>query len=907
MIRWLNSPLSIGTPPCRIAGEVGVVRRLGISASSVEGTGTPANESAANIRATLGYESVICDDTKQVKTKMSAIKTMLYAVALLGLLAVQAQATPYSMAVLADGPVGYWQFENAPKAGGTAIDTAGGDHNGTYSSPQAMTQIAGVPLPGIGGNAMLSPGEPSHINVGPDAAFAGTDFTHEAWIKYSPTPDRRYGSSGTWIARGPFLPKGVGGPQSGQVNQMDGEYEDGPAISAGVNGNSTNAVPHQEHTFPSADEWHHIVTTFDDLDGSNTQITFYVDGGQVLQTTVADVAVDDSGFGLTIGLIHIYSDRATPSTGFAGGYDEFAYYDKVLTSQQVANHYRAARSIKGITDMLSYVVKPISSIPILPDTDPVPGELSTELSITAARGEYEPGSFVLRAMKDVRQLSVVPSELKGEAGNLIPSSCVDIKVVKCWYQRGNAWNSLLILKPWRDLVPELLLNDDTLVKVDYETKENYLKLRFPEGDKYVWISHVDSAGLDWQSFEEYSKRHDLPAEKFPVKDSPTLLPVDIAKGTNKQFWITLKVPEEASPGIYAGKLTLKIGAETVGAIDLKLRVLPFDLSAPKTHYDLTKEFECSIYYRGTLGEKAVITSEAKSEQQVREELENLYNHGVNPTIYQTPGEGFKDLEKVLKMREEVGLGRQPLYYLGVGTGGHSSTIKDVLEFVQPYGIPEVYFYGLDEATGERLTAQRPAWKAVRDAGGKTFVAGFGGTYEAMGDLLDIFVSSGRPHLPEAEKWHSIGHRIWNYGNPQGGLENPEPYRRNFGLLLWKANYDGACTFAYHYAMGNLWNDFDIPDWSGLNFTYPTVDGVIDTIAWEGYREAFDDIKYATTLMFEIEKAKKEGDAEKKKIAMEAEKYLEELDVGGGDLDRNRSEMIRYILKLGRSVESLGEN
>ena len=62
-----------------------------------------------------------------------------------------------------------------------------------------------------------------------------------------------------------------------------------------------------------------------------------------------------------------------------------------------------------------------------------------------------------------------------------------------------------------------------------------------------------------------------------------------------------------------------------------------------------------------------------------------------------------------------------------------------------------------------------------------------------------------------------------------------------------------------------------------------------------------------TLMFEIEKAKKEGDAEKKKIAMEAEKYLEELDVGGGDLDRNRSEMIRYILKLGRSVESLGEN
>jgi len=60
---------------------------------------------------------------------MSAFQTMLWALALL---VGQAQATPYSTAVLADGPVGYWQFENAPAAGGTAIDTAGGDHNGTY-------------------------------------------------------------------------------------------------------------------------------------------------------------------------------------------------------------------------------------------------------------------------------------------------------------------------------------------------------------------------------------------------------------------------------------------------------------------------------------------------------------------------------------------------------------------------------------------------------------------------------------------------------------------------------------------------------------------------------------------------------------------------------------------------------
>ncbi|MBT9151496.1 MAG: hypothetical protein DDT40_01692 [candidate division WS2 bacterium] len=58
----------------------------------------------------------------------------------------------------------------------------------------------------------------------------------------------------------------------------------------------------------------------------------------------------------------------------------------------------------------------------------------------------------------------------------------------------------------------------------------------------------------------------------------------------------------------------------------------------------------------------------------------------------------------------------------------------------------------------------------------------------------------------------------------------------------------------------------------------------------------DDIRYATTLRLAIEKAKKSRDREIKKVAAEAEKYLEELDTDRS-LDTIRLEIINYILKL----------
>lgn len=149
---------------------------------------------------------------------------------------------------------------------------------------------------------------------------------------------------------------------------------------------------------------------------------------------------------------------------------------------------------------------------------------------------------------------------------------------------------------------------------------------------------------------------------------------------------------------------------------------------------------------------------------------------------------------------------------------------------------------------------------------------------------------GCPHPP----------RDWtarSYGNPQSGPENPDLYRRNFGLGLWLCNYDSAMTFIYYGDFGNPWNDFDHPVYRDHNFVYPTVDGVVDTIAWEGYREGMDDLRYATTLKLAIEAAKQSGRPDILERANQADRWLETLDVSLADLDDVRRQMIEHILRL----------
>ena len=532
-----------------------------------------------------------------------------------------------------------------------------------------------------------------------------------------------------------------------------------------------------------------------------------------------------------------------------------------------------------------YVVPAITDEPVLPTTSISQDLVSDRISLVAASGEYEPASFVIGANTgSISSLLAEATDLTGDGGS-IPASAVDIRVVKCWQVSGTT----MPYRGTRTLAPELLLKDDTLIKVEGE--ENYVKLT--AGD-YVWIS------------DPVPPTDPSPAvEDMPIRDSSTLLPVDIPAGTNKQFWVTVHVPENAAPGVYDG--TIDLSTETDGPVAqlaLELEVLPFDLlPSMMTHI---------VSHRGLLSSEGTISMDAKNVEQYQAELLDILAHSDTSTMAQpyyvgesTPIETYGE---ALSMRQAAGAPRDELFssYFITDWGEYPS-IEDVAakaQEIMALAGGQVYFEGDDEAQGGALSIQRPVWEAIRSVGGKMWACGHRvgagadvgeDNFSLMGDIQDVFVCARAPDAAEAAGWHGVGHEILCYANPMSGLEKPETYRRNYGLLLWQNDYDGGLAI-YQWKGGLIWNDFDDPDnWRAHVFAYPTVNGVIDTTEWEGWREARDDIRYLTTLLDAVEKAKADG-----MDTSAAETWLAGLkteDLGTQDLDAIRRQMIDFILSL----------
>jgi len=264
-----------------------------------------------------------------------------------------------------------------------------------------------------------------------------------------------------------------------------------------------------------------------------------------------------------------------------------------------------------------------------------------------------------------------------------------------------------------------------------------------------------------------------------------------------------------------------------------------------------------------------INSQWKTPEQYAIELQNMKEHGVlYPTLEQWCDEYspyIQTLNVALSSRKQIGLPSDHIYVTSLLTGNSTnSTVLSKLEqkimqlknITSPYGYHDVYIYGIDEASGNELLSERTAWQKVHTAGAKVFAACYDDAVEIVNDLLDVAVVAGSLDKTQASQWHSYGKKILSYENPQVGIENPEIYRNNYGFALWNAGYDGAMDFAYQARYGpNIWNDFDTPSnnyntWIPRDhvFAYPTSDGIIDTIQWEGWRAGVDDTRYLASLM-----------------------------------------------------------
>jgi len=449
---------------------------------------------------------------------------------------------------------------------------------------------------------------------------------------------------------------------------------------------------------------------------------------------------------------------------------------------------------------------------------------------------------------------------------------LDLKLVKVWYQAGVELGEV----NEQILTPELLLNDDDFVRVDKRRRQNTLR--------------------------------DIDAPQ----DADELRPVPIPAAEARQFWLTVHIPPDAGPGTYEGSIRIRLEGVGEHDVPVRLQVLPIELRPPALHY--------GIYYRGVLSDThtpGVVSSELKTERQLKAELRDLQTHGIlYPDVYQQGGlraDGSLDVEQLdryLDIRDRVGLPRDKLFYNGSSVGARESEkdLEQLVEFCRQLiawarqrGFEDVYFFGSDEAFGEELAAQRVAWRRVRELGGRMAVACSTGFFDLVGDLLDLPIVA-RMSPDDVASVHDLGHRICNYSMPQGGEEQPFKYRYFYGHWLLRSGMNGSRTYAYQHAfglgesMGRPWDDFDNVIYRPHMTTYPTVDGIVGTLQWEGVRAAVDDVRYATTLRQAAAAAMESSDPPGVALGESAGAWLEQVDILG-DLGAMRREMADRILEL----------
>ena len=137
--------------------------------------------------------------------------------------------------------------------------------------------------------------------------------------------------------------------------------------------------------------------------------------------------------------------------------------------------------------IIPYPWEPTTSIKVLPINYEIPAAPGNSFAISACRDEFEPASFIISSQKDLSGITITVPDLSDGKGNTIPSSALDVRLVKVWYQSSSSQTDIHSTGGYY-LTPELLLKDDSLVKVDYATKKNSLKVSLNGVTQYIDIS-----------------------------------------------------------------------------------------------------------------------------------------------------------------------------------------------------------------------------------------------------------------------------------------------------------------------------------------------------------------------------------------------------------------------------------
>ena len=564
-------------------------------------------------------------------------------------------------------------------------------------------------------------------------------------------------------------------------------------------------------------------------------------------------------------------------------------------------------------------VDPYGLKPYLPDTPPEGGFVTNVLSCAAAKGEIETISFSVKPERDMKKVDFVPSDLTGPGGAVIPASCADFALVKCWYRAGERWNTSWcghVGKP--ELINDLVIHDDDLIRVIESTNytERTIKLRidYPEGPAYV-------------DMRKHGRSGRFAHELHPVRDPKKFVPFDLGKGRFQQYWFTWKVPADAKPGLYKGKLAVKEDGKPLADIPVEVEVYPFALPTARTHYDTSKPYILSMMGTPSMvGELANSKSLAVTEEKCRNVYKSLAEHNAHqpcgPGVFKADSTDDLSVRGLILMLQA---GMKCDLLINGASCDYGWAANPEAPFIPPEKDPELYgkvlgkyadMLDVQAAVLDRYLGHRNCYFCGVDECGtymhrRTYgffaelhKRGFhawadSGVSEDISWSVEMNDAPAAARHTEAWNWHKGSCTCVSYAGTFTGPSCPDIWRRTKGLRYYYADFDGLNEYCFYYNRWNHWNDFTYRgNYTQMQIVYLTYDGLIPTLAWEGLREGMDDVRYLSLLRLRCEAAMKSADPKVRELGRDNIIWMDTQDPESViDLFAFRREVARRISAL----------
>ncbi|MDD2630540.1 MAG: DUF6067 family protein [Limnochordia bacterium] len=454
------------------------------------------------------------------------------------------------------------------------MDISGNNRNATVMNTMWAEEGAG--------GALFFNGENAYVNCGRDDAFKmGTGhLSIELWLKTGSAANQRM------VAKG-----------GGTETQMGYQVFIHNGQIAGVFGTGTRRVIAKTTRTFNDNRWHHVVVTFDRL----RDVTVYVDGAK-------EAAEDIGGFwGMDIDSSDPLWIGAQPNGQFFAGYiDEVKIYREVLSKVKIRDAYYdtkrllmadgCLRQIAGYKKEHHNYLHEEELLYLTKLTDKITGQREQDglaaVKVTQELEEIERELYAIERKIGLRRWDEVyegtlPEFHVGEKRFMLgaESSLVKIGQEKTDYVPSNQQNTeilaarheyesfQLVFVPLgdEDLSVELVASD-----LEHETGGHGIA--------------AENIGLSWVEV----LKTEAPVEtEYPDPLIPLDGPISVAADKIQPFWVDIYVPKDALPGLYTGRILIRINGEVASGYEYTVKVWSFTLPvrpALKTAFGLSPEF-----------------------------------------------------------------------------------------------------------------------------------------------------------------------------------------------------------------------------------------------------------------------------------------------------------------------------